>query len=353
VLPEDVQQWLTDDLGVYDPALGTLERPHHTGFFVGRGLRVPYTTDGYGFRNAWPWPDTAEIVVVGDAVAFGDGVEEGQAWPALLAHTVVPNRVLNLGLREAGPQQYARVYATFGTARQPKLVLVALTLDDDFQDAELFAQWEHAHHGAHYRAWRQGRDLVGSLGPPLDVAPTLLARHSYLFQALRSSLRTELTSSDLVWLPGGQYIQVWPHRLAATFAQAQPDRHALHLVLDALRYVQIVARASGAQVLVVLQPSKEAVYLPTVNAAVLDLASVVRQALAQHGIASLDLTPVLQQWAAKGEALFFAANRYPNHQGHTRMAQAVVRHLADAAQTYGLRPWGQVTPQSSVSIPSP
>ena len=35
------------------------------------------------------------------------------------------------------------------------------------------------------------------------------------------------------------------------------------------------------------------------------------QALAQRGIASLDLTSVLRQEASKGEPLFLAANRYP------------------------------------------
>jgi len=264
---------------------------------------------------------------------------------------MAPNRVLNLGLREAGPQQYARVYATFGAALHPKLVLVGLAMGDDFQDAELFDGWQHAHSGEHYRAWRAGRDLLGSLDHPFDVVPTFLARHSYLFQVLRTSLRTEQTPSDVVWLPGGEYLQVWPHRLAAVFAQTQPDRRAFHLVLDALAYLQVVARASGTHVLVVIQPSKEAIYLPTLDKTAPDPSRGVRQALAQRGIESIDLTPVLQQWASKGEALFLAAHRYPNAQGHAFIARALIRHLAASAQTYGLTPWGQDTPQPSVSAP--
>src|SRR5262245_39035418 len=70
---------------------------------------------------------------------------------------------LYCGLLEAGPQQYARVYATFGTALNPK---VGLAMADDFQDAELFARCEHEDSGESYRIWRERRGLRGSLTPP-------------------------------------------------------------------------------------------------------------------------------------------------------------------------------------------
>jgi hypothetical protein len=182
VLPEEVQQWFADDLGMYDPALGTLVQPYHTGVFIGTEFRAPYHTDGHGFRNTQPWPDAAEIVVVGDAVAFGYGVEDEQGWPALLA------------------------------------------------------------------------------------------------------------------------------------------------------------RAYGTQVLVVIQPSKEMTYLLPPDEAMPDPSRALRQALAQRGIASLDLTSVFRQSASTGEPLFFTANRYPNAQGQGLIAQEVVRHLTAAAQAYGLTP---------------
>jgi hypothetical protein len=337
VLPDEVQQWLADDLGVYDPSLGTLAQPYYTGVFVGREFRARYHTDGHGFRNAQPWPDTAEIVVVGDAVVFGYGVEDAQGWPALLAHAMAPTSVMNLALLEAGPQQYARVYTTFGTALHPRFVLVGLTMTDDFLDAELFARWEHEDSGESYRVWRAEQDLLGSWPHALHVFPTLVARYSALYQLLRASRHLAQPSSQVVWLLGGKYLQVWPHRLAAIRAQAQPERRGFHLVLDALAYLQVVARAYGTQVLVVIQPSKEITYLFPHDEAPPDPSRALRQALAQRGVESLDLTPVFRQWAYTGEPLFFTANRYPNAQGHALIAQEVVRHLT-AAQTYGLIP---------------
>src|SRR5262245_11004913 len=300
ILPDEVQQWFADDLGVYHPSVGTLAQPYHTGVFVGREFRAPYHTDGHGFRNAQPWPDAAEIVVVGDAVVFGYGVEDDQGWPTLLEHAMAPTRVINLGLLEAGPQQYARVYATFGTGLHPKLVLVGLTMADDFRDAELFARWEHEDSGESYRAWREGQDLLGSWPHSLHVLPTLVARYSSLYQVLRASHRQAQTSSQVVWLLGGGYLQVRPHRLAAILAQAQPERPGFQLVLDALAYLQVVARAYEAQLLVVIQPSKEMTYLLHHDETAPAPSRALRQALEQRGVESLDLTPIFQQWASTG-----------------------------------------------------
>ena len=120
--------------------------------------------------------------------------------------------------------------------------------------------------------------------------------------------------------------------MAAILTQARPELQSFHLVLDALAYLQVVARAYGTQVLVVIQPSKEMAYLLPHDEATPDPSRALRQALVQRGVESLDLTPIFRQWASTGEQLFFTANRYPNAQGQALMAQEVVRHLATVAQ---------------------
>src|SRR5262249_43101230 len=99
-----------DNYGVAHPYIGSLHRPNNTFIIAGRAFHAVNHTDGYGFRNAWPWPEKAEIVVVGDSVTFGYGVEDDQAWPALVAKALPHNRLVNLGLIGAGTQQYLRVY---------------------------------------------------------------------------------------------------------------------------------------------------------------------------------------------------------------------------------------------------
>ena len=39
-------------------------------------------------------------------VTFGQGVNDEQAWPAILARAFPTSRIINLGLIGAGPQQY-------------------------------------------------------------------------------------------------------------------------------------------------------------------------------------------------------------------------------------------------------
>jgi len=141
VLPADLQQELRAaprDVGRSHPTIGVLEHPFQTGVFTRPDMQAVYHTDGHGFRNPSPWPPEADLVVVGDDVAFGYGVEDAQVWPALLAQWLAPQRVLNLGLIDAGPQQYLHVYETFESALHPRVVLVGLSLATDFDDAELF-----------------------------------------------------------------------------------------------------------------------------------------------------------------------------------------------------------------------
>ena len=113
VLTPEIQQIIRrspSDYGVVHPYIGHLHRPNTIRIREGRDYRAVEHTDGYGFRNASPWPDTAPIIALGDSVTFGQGVEDKQAWPAILGRSFPADRVINLGLIGAGPQQYLRVY---------------------------------------------------------------------------------------------------------------------------------------------------------------------------------------------------------------------------------------------------
>ena len=99
-----------------DPYLGFVYPPNHEGRFDrdDGGFAFTYTTDEHGFRNPSPWPERAEIVVLGDSMAFGYGVEDKEAWPNLWPSQLPGSRIINLGLIGAAPQQYFRIYETFG-----------------------------------------------------------------------------------------------------------------------------------------------------------------------------------------------------------------------------------------------
>ena len=62
-----------------------------------------FSTDSYGFRNSSPWPRRADIVVLGDSMAFSYGVEDNEAWPDILAEQLPGSRIINLGLMGRRP----------------------------------------------------------------------------------------------------------------------------------------------------------------------------------------------------------------------------------------------------------
>jgi hypothetical protein len=71
-----------------DPYLGFVYPPNYEGRFErddGK-FAFTYTTDEHGFRNPSPWPEPAEIVVLGDSMAFGYGVEDKETWTTLLGN---------------------------------------------------------------------------------------------------------------------------------------------------------------------------------------------------------------------------------------------------------------------------
>jgi hypothetical protein len=345
LLPLELRQQLQSDPEEYGPGhpyIGGLERPHSHDIISGRDFSAAFHTDGYGFRNSWPWPEQADIVVVGDSFVFGYGVADMEAWPALLAHALPQARIINLGLIGASPQQYLRVFETFGKALQPKVIVVGLLLINDFWDAAMFDRWVNALTREHYLIWRSRRYRF-SLSQPLASIKSALLRYSYVYNLARHTYRAWREGGAIrLELPDGGRLQLVPSLVEHAANRGQPGRREFQLVLQALVDLQALAHQQDASVLVVIQPAKEEVYLPLLSRPVADLSAPVRLALDAHGIAYLDLTAAFRQCARAGKRLFFEVDGHVNTQGHRLIAQEVLAHLSNNAPVY--------TPPS---VPSP
>jgi lysophospholipase L1-like esterase len=339
LLPLELRQQLQsspEDYGSshpYHPYIGWLARPNNHDIISGRDFSAAFQTDGYGFRNAWPWPERADIVVVGDSFVFGYGVEDTEAWPALLAQALPQTRLINLGLVGASPQQYLRVYETFGASLQPKVIIVGLLLINDFSGAAEFAQWVSSHTTEHILVWRNQR-ITLTLSDPVASIKSVLRRYSYVYNLVRNTYRAWSTIN--LELTDGGRLQLVPEQFGDAVDMGQPERREFQLVLQALVDLQALARQQGASVLVVFQPSKEEVYLPLLGKPVADLSAPLRVALDAHGIAYLDLTAAFEQCARAGNRLFFEVDGHANKQGNQLIAQAVLAHLSAHAPVYPL-----------------
>jgi lysophospholipase L1-like esterase len=352
-LPVELQQLMEADpknYGIAHTYIGHLHKPNSAFVISGKDFKSVHHTDGHGFRNPWPWPETAEIVALGDSLTFGQGVRDEEAWPAILDRALPRSRLINLGLIGAGPTQYRRVYETFGKKFHPKLVLVGFFIRNDFWDEEMFDRWLRSGVGGNYMVWRDfGRPKRVTFNLQKPVASmidtfrwnyALLSRSSYLYSLLlhvRGTVKkwrpAEVRTLEF---PDGGRMELFAGDFANTTAGAQPDRREFQLTIQALQRIQSIARTNGTHVLVIFQPSKEEVYLPLLGEPAPDPGSPLRAALEKLSIPYLDLMEGFRRRAAKGEVLFFETDGHPNARGYALIAELVLSHLKDNAKRYGL-----------------
>jgi hypothetical protein len=345
LLPIEVQErteGASNNFAVSHPYIGHLHKPHAKGTIASRDFKANHLTDGYGFRNAWPWPQQADIVAVGDSLTFGYGVEGSTAWPAILDRAFPEIDVVNLGLIGAGPQQYLRVYETFGRVLRPKVLLVGFFARNDFWDADLFDQWLRSGAECNYLVWRDyGRPAGSDCTDSLQWKTALAMRKSYVFNLLLSA--REAFKRRLEWesrtfsFDNGRRLELDITDFESKTKGASPDSPTFQVVLQALQDMHSTAEKDGTKMLVILQPSKEEVYLPLLGESASDPGGALRKGLTQAGIGYLDLTPVFQKRATAGEKLFFAVDGHPNAEGYALIADAVLNHLKLHSEKYDLK----------------
>jgi len=179
--------------------------PHYRTEMSSLDFRFSVESDEHGFRNASPWPDRAEVVIVGDSMAYGYGVEKDEAWTTLLDDALPKSRVITLALPGTTPQQYARYFEKFGVALRPKVLIFCIFPGNDILEAETFDRWIAAGSPGNYNVWRYFEGRV----PRSELA---LLDRSFLLLSLRS-IRKRLMyglESQTLELPDGGRLQLAP-----------------------------------------------------------------------------------------------------------------------------------------------
>jgi hypothetical protein len=118
---------------------------------------------------------------------LGYGVKADQAWPEVLKNELAGGSVINLGLSGAGPQQYRRIYESFGRGLRPRLIVIGIFVANDFADAEMFENWLASGIGGNYLEWREfGRGTKGhGLLRPFTNLWNVARGHSYVYSLVR------------------------------------------------------------------------------------------------------------------------------------------------------------------------
>jgi hypothetical protein len=259
-------------------------------------------------------------------MVYGWGVEQDEAWASLVAARLPGTRIVNLGLPGASPQQYLRYFERFGVGLKPKLLVFGIFAGNDLIGAEVFDRWVAAGSPGNFNAWRffEGR--------PPSRGERLLER-SLLLQTLKATAENigEQQGSRTIQVPDGGVLQLVPGVYERTMRHIGESRPAFQSLVNSAVMARDLARAHGIEMLAVLFPTKEAVYLPLQNVAFPALSDPIARALRERGIEVINLTEPLRRHAAQGETLFFTIDGHPNVAGNRLIAEILLPRLRLAA----------------------
>ena len=95
--------------------------------------QVSFKRDRHGFRNAEPWPEEVDMVVLGDSFTAAELVQRPY-WQNLSESMLV------LAVPGAGTLEQQRLFDAFALPRKPETVLLAFFAGNDLGDNESFAE---------------------------------------------------------------------------------------------------------------------------------------------------------------------------------------------------------------------
>jgi SGNH hydrolase-like domain, acetyltransferase AlgX len=287
------------------------------------GMAFTYRTDQHGFRNPSPWPPRADVVILGDSLAFGFGVDDHQSWVSRLGEQLPDLEIVNLGILAAAPQQYLLAYETFGARLKPERVVVALYPPNALGAVHVFDDWMAAGKPERLDLWRAQR---ARSGPLAEIKRALMRSHlitGLYFGA--KEIGAPVRGRTLRFQDGGR-VRVAPAEIGmAPFARA--GHPWFERVIEILLELRAAAARDGSEFLVALFPSKWEALEPLLEGPVPELTAPFARRFDELGVPYLDLTGILSERAARGERLFLEVDIHPNPEGYRLIAEVIADHL--------------------------
>jgi lysophospholipase L1-like esterase len=300
-----------DRAWLYGLRPGADERLEATG-----AVRYRINADGFRdpLRSRQAAPGTRRLVVLGDSLTFGYGVEQNDAFPArlerLLSRPGAPAEVLNLGVNGYNPYNEARLLEEVARTYTPTLVLAQFCVND-LHDPTL-----------HFDVQTRDRLIAipdaafpdPSVRRPRPGTAQRLCRTSRLCALLEdrigASLRSESPEQALLALLAP------PERLR------QRDREWLRA-----RWGEMAAEAEriGARFAIVVFPYREQIASQSAAQLQQDLADLGRMA----GWPVIDLLPAFRSTFTGGERSLFLDAWHPSAEGHRVAAEVIASRLGE------------------------
>jgi len=351
-----IQEKLIDD-----PILGLKLAPHTLGH------------DANGFRND-SVPQHADVVVLGDSQTWGVNAERQEAWPQQLAK-LSGRGAYNMGMGGFGPVQYKAVLPQ-ALRLSPRIVVVGFYLGNDIYDAYHMAYQYEAHRDLRSPAagdlsadtvgdksnlfWNEEKQFHATFGRNSLAGLSFWLREHLAIGRLLN--RTHLWPGaedvdyeiDKSWavahpdrgavseLPGRETVFTTAYRLAGLDLDEPRIVEGIRISTDLLAQMQTETQRNHARLIVLLLPTKEAVYASAQNGKLnLDptyqklvkmegrVRSEILSTCEKNGIPAIDALPYLSSSLDRGERIYPSTTEsHPNAHGYFVIAAAVNENIS-------------------------
>lgn len=279
-----------------------------------------------GTRRLLPPPAPADVLVVGDSMAFGTYVRESDTFAARLS-AATGLRTVNLAVGSQAPPAYNRMLE-LGMRYRPRLALYCV-FANDFRYAAPPVIRDPLSAAGQLGALPGDQELyVIALDGTEQVAAAIkrLTNLSRAYQLVKILRQPASSNAPVTWAHDGirfmfAPVEYWDPQLA----WSDPGvRDGLEIDVRLITAADRLAASRGVRLAVVLLPSKEMVYGPAVGARIYrdDHHRTYRELAARltdAGIEAWDLTDVLRRAGASAK-LYHTVDGHLNEEGHRQVA---------------------------------
>lgn len=315
---------------VPDADVGFLPRPNQALRVRTDDFDYLLRTDSRGFTNIETEPAEADIVILGDSLVEGEGVDLESGFASLVAKQLNGAKVVNLAVTAAGPERQYRVYRRFGRPLRPRLVIAGLYPASDLDNDETFNAWLREGEGSHYEEFRRRGPTASAPRSRKTTLRRWLQRESWLYGNVYERLRRITGHSrppqEAYRFPGGEEVLFDSKALAFALHRGDGSTPRVAAAVQSTARLRAAVEQDGARLVVMLIPSKEELFAsgaaPSGPPEVVEL----RRRLAESDIEVLDLYPSLRI-AGTRAAPYFRRNIHLSRFGHEMVANEINSYL--------------------------
>lgn len=320
---------------------------------------VGHGFDEWGFRNS-KVPETVDIVVIGDSQTYGNTATMENSWPYVLG-LLTGRSVYNMALGGYGPNQYFHLLKTKALSLKPRLIIVGLSLSDDFDNAYLTT------YGLDHWAYLRGIPDVKVDMNTWDADPipnwhqkirVWLSRHSITYQLIfhgpllghlkggvqiRNANQLDSSATSVV-VPEKNIEEAFQPKgnLRRLDQSSESVREGMRITFKLLKEMKEICHQNGIDFLVTVIPTKEIVFSEYLeHKSALPLSDVLDKLLLNErlaiektfvfltdsGISYTDPLPALKGSVEQQLFARSSGDMHPNRNGYRVIAEAVFESL--------------------------